>query len=236
MQWLKSYTNHGQKLELPNYIGQKIADASEDASERTFEIIVNDSIHKVDQPGGLILNQNPQGGSIVKEDRKIYVTVTKYKADRVLSDNLTANLYGQDFHMIKSRLENQEFKPEIKSSKYDRGAPNHILEVWYDGRNITDKKGIEIKKGDKISFVLSKNDDGELKIPNLVCKTLEEATLLLDFSKLSVGAIIPLGDDIEDENVAFIYKQEPASGGDNRITMGSSVKLFISKDKPKSCD
>lgn len=235
MQWLKSYTNHGQKLELPNYIGQKIDDAIDDANSNTFEIIVNDSIHKVGQPGGLILQQNPKGGSIVKENRKIYVMVTKHKADLVMSENLTANLYGQDFHMIKSRLENQEFKTEIKATKYDRGAPNHILEVWYEGINITDKKGIEIKKGGKLSFVLSKNDEGELEVPNLVCQSLAEATLLLDFSKLSVGEVIPF-DDILDQSNAFVYKQEPSSGGGKRITMGSSIKLFISKDKPKACN
>jgi len=235
MQWLKSYTNHGQKLELPNYIGQEIDEAAQDATDKTFEIVVNDSIHKVGQPGGLILNQNPKGGSIVKEDRKIYVMVTKHKPDIVLSDHLTAGLYGGDFHMTKSRLENQEFITEIKSTRYDRGAPNHILEVWYEGKNITDKKGIKIKKGDKISFVLSKNDEGQLDVPNLVCQTVEEATLLLDFSKLSVGSIIPI-DEIEDQSRAYIYKQEPPAGDGQRIVMGSSVKLFISKEKPNSCN
>lgn len=234
MQWLKSYTNHGQKLELPNYIGQQIDEAAQDAAGKTFDIVVNDSIHKVGQPGGLILNQNPKGGSIVKENRKIYVMVTKHKADVVLSDHVTASLYGGDFHMIKSRLENQEFKTEIKATKYDRGAPNHILEVWYNGKNITDKKGIEIKKGDTLSFVLSKNDEGELDVPELVCQTLEEATLLLDFSKLSVGDIIP-DDDVEENASAFIYRQEPSAGLGKRIMMGSSVKLYLSKSKPSAC-
>lgn len=235
MQWLKSYTNHGQKLELPNYIGQQIADAEQDADDKTFEIIVNDSIHRVGQPGGLIERQNPKGGSIVKENRKIYVTVTKHNADLILSEHLTADLYGQDFHIIKSRLENQEFKTEIKSTRYDRGAPNHILEVWYEGKNITDKRGIEIKKGSEISFVLSKNNEGEIEIPNLVCLPLDEAILRLDFSKLSLGEVTPFGDDIEDTNSAYIYKQDPPSGDGRKITMGSSIRLYISKDKPKAC-
>lgn len=234
MQWLKSYTNHGQKLALPNYIGKSVDDAVQDAQDKTFEIVVNDSIHRVGQPGGLILNQNPKGGSIVKENRKIYVMVTKHQADIVMSEHLTASLYGQDFHMIKSRLENQEFKTLIKDTRYDRGAPNHILEVWYGGKNITDRKGIQIEKGSTISFVLSKNDEGQLDVPDLVCQTLEEATLLLDFSKLSVGDIVPF-DDISNENGAYIYKQEPSSGLGKKITMGSSITLYIAKDKPKAC-
>lgn len=235
MQWLKSYTNHGQKLEMPNYIGESVADAKGDAEGKTFEIIVNDSIHRVGQPGGLILNQNPKGGSIVKENRKIYVMVTKHQADIMMSEHLTSNLYGQDFHMIRSRLENQEFKTEIKDTRYDRGAPNHILEVWYNGKNITDKSGIKIEKGSTISFVLSKNEDGQIEVPDLVCKTLTEATLLLDFSKLSLGEVIPY-EDLDNQNSAYIYKQDPPSGLGNKITMGSSIRLFISKDKPKACN
>jgi len=236
MQWLKLYTNHGQKLELPNYIGKSVDGAIEDARDKTFEIIVNDSIHRVGKPGGLILDQNPKGGSIVKENRKIYITITKHQADVVMSEHLTSELYGGDFHMIKSRLENQEFKTAIKSTRYDRGAPNHILEVWYNGNNITDKKGVAIEKGTTISFVLSKNDDGELDVPNLVCQTLEEATLLLDFSKLSVADIIPYDDEIVNQNGAFIYKQDPPSGQGRKITMGSGIRLFISKDKPSACN
>ena len=40
--WLRFYTNHGQKLELPNYLEMNIKDAHKKASENSFTLIVND--------------------------------------------------------------------------------------------------------------------------------------------------------------------------------------------------
>jgi len=54
--WLKSYTNHGQKIELPDYIGINFATAKEDAEDKTFKLVVKDSIHKVGVKGGEILS------------------------------------------------------------------------------------------------------------------------------------------------------------------------------------
>ncbi|HMR88851.1 MAG TPA: PASTA domain-containing protein, partial [Saprospiraceae bacterium] len=61
---LKVYTNHGQKLELPKYIGKNIDDAKEAADDASFEIVVNDSIFIVGKEGGIITDQNPKPGSL----------------------------------------------------------------------------------------------------------------------------------------------------------------------------
>jgi len=239
MQWLKSYTNHGQKMELPNYVGEVLKEAVQDAKEKSFEVIVKDSIHKVGKPGGLILSQNPKSGSVVKEKRKVYVTVTKYNADEVKSEYVTANLYGQDFSMVESRLINQEFVTKIKSRVYDKAEPNHILEVWYDGQKITDrntvKKDVYLKKGSTISFVLSKNNEGQKAVPDLMCQTLEAARFNLESSRLNIGEII-VGDDIEDAESAYISKQVPDYSANSKIAMGSSINVYLSKSPPKGCN
>ena len=61
--WLSMYTNHGQKLEMPDYVSTHLDDASDDAEDKSFEIIVNDSIHIVGEPGGMIRSQNPLAGA-----------------------------------------------------------------------------------------------------------------------------------------------------------------------------
>src|SRR5210317_2111232 len=58
--YLRSYTNHGQKLTLPDFNDMHLRDASILATEKTFQIIVNDSTHIVGMPGGVIINQNPK--------------------------------------------------------------------------------------------------------------------------------------------------------------------------------
>ena len=57
---------------------------------------MNDSVHIVGRQGGMIINQNPKSGSLVKENRKIYVTVTKYNPDKLTLKDLPV-LYGADF-------------------------------------------------------------------------------------------------------------------------------------------
>ena len=74
-------------MELPDYENTLIDDANKDANKRSFEIIVNDSVHIVGRRGGMIINQNPVKGSLVKENRKIYVTITKFNPDKLTLDD-----------------------------------------------------------------------------------------------------------------------------------------------------
>jgi len=101
--WLKAYTNHGQSLELSNYVGQQIEDASSEARDRHFEVVVLDSVFIVGKSGGEILRQNPMAGAKVKEDRKIYVTITKTTADQIPLRRLPV-LYGKDFERKRREL------------------------------------------------------------------------------------------------------------------------------------
>src|SRR5690606_40868012 len=57
---LRWYTHHGEKLILPDFTGQNFAIASEAAEDQSFQLVVTDSVFRVDQGGGMILNQNPE--------------------------------------------------------------------------------------------------------------------------------------------------------------------------------
>ena len=156
------YTNHGQKLELPNYIGEPIDSSKDDAKSRSFEIIVNDSVHIVGKSGGLVQIQNPPGGSLVKENRKIYVTITKYKADKVSLEDM--RFYGEDFNQITAQLKTRNIYTNIKSKQFDGINQNSVLEVWYNGKLVIDRrkgaKGLVIDKGDTLDFVISSSQGG----------------------------------------------------------------------------
>src|SRR5690606_23026533 len=69
--WLKLYTHHGQQLTLPDYTGMDLELARKDASRKSFDLVVDASVHMVGRKGGEILSQNPEGNSKVKENRKI---------------------------------------------------------------------------------------------------------------------------------------------------------------------
>lgn len=237
--WLKLYTNHGQKLELPNYIDQQVDDAIKDAKKKSFMIIVNDSIHKINVPGGRILNQNPKGSSIVKENRKIYVTVSKYNADMILTDNLPPIIYGKNYDRVKNQLENLEIFAKIKDYKYDNAAPNSILEVWYDGQQIVSnngtKEGVEIAKGGTLEYVLSQSSGGEVNVPDVTCSQLSTAKFTIEASRLMVAEIIEQG-EITNPEQAYIVKQIPAYGENTTMRMGEGLTLYITQHRPPDCN
>ena len=239
--WLRFYTNHGQKLELPQYEGTEFVEAQNDANDKSFELIINDSIHIVGKPGGIVWTQNPPAGSLVKENRKIYVDVTKYTADRIDYTSL-GNLYGQEYERISSALSTRKIKTTIKGYKPDNGEPDHILEVYYkgkliDGRNIEEvqKRGIKIDKGDVLDFVLSKRGGFESPMPDVTCRTLSQARAFLKFSKLNLGSIEKIGAITDIEN-AYVIDQNPNSITSETVLTGSSFDLTIQQEKPKGCD
>jgi len=235
--WLRFYTNHGQELELPNYVNKEIDDAQKDANDKTFEIIVTDSIHKVGKPGGLIIDQNPSAGSMVKEKRKIYVNVTKFSPDQIKVADLPV-LYGNDYSQKKTELKYLDISSNIKSEKYDPGEPNHILEVWYNGKLIIDRdvvrKNVLIDKGGELSFVISKRGGGQGLIPDLVCQEYSAAETKALLSRFQIGNVREQG-EITDRNTAYVIAQSPLYDGTSKIAHNSSISLTIVQERPEDC-
>lgn len=234
---LRWYTHHGEKLTLPDFINQPLAQAIVTAEDRSFELVVTDSIFKVNQQGGIILDQNPIKDSKVKRGRKIYVTITKYKPEKVKISQIP-ELYGKDFERKKKELENAfDIQSEILGYEFDQGASNQILKVLYNQEEIINsefRKGdVEIEKGSTLQFILSKNVGGAIMMPDLVCKTYNEAAFYVENLNLYIGEVVKDG-LLEDEQGAFIYDQIPQAG-DNILT-GDTIQLYLSSTKPFNCD
>ena len=235
--WLKSYTNHGQQLTLPDYIGDNIVEARKDAEEKSFEIVINDSIHIVGAEGGKILDQNPEGSMKVKENRKIYVTISKYNADLVPVSRFPI-LYGKNYDRKSRELKNAfELESKILDYKYDPGPPDHILAVIYKGDTIVSdtKRKIDTKipKGSTLGFILSNQAGGELSVPDLTCKTYEEARFYLDAIGLYISAEF-MNADVVDKNSAYIFKQEPSVNG-GTIGRGEGIQIYLTQKRPSNC-
>lgn len=131
--WLKCYTRHGQSITLPDFVGKSMEEAAQMASKHDFVLVKVDSLFKVDQPGSMILQQTPIAGSFVKEDRKVYLVVTKHGADLVPVSSLP-KLYGQSFEVKKSELQRGfDIKSNIAGYVYDAGPVNYIMMVIYQG-------------------------------------------------------------------------------------------------------
>jgi len=230
--WLRSYTNHGQKLELPSYVDQDIRSAMDDASSRSFNIIVNDSVHIVGKEGGIVQIQNPIGGSLVKENRKIYVTITKFQPDQIKLEDM--RFFGEDFDQITAQLKTRSIRTEIKSNKFDPLTQNSVLEVWYRGKKIIDRKrdsqGLMVDKGDTLEFVISSSQGGSSEVPSLVGTKVSIADFMLKPKGLKIA--VEYSTDQEplpknQEGDAVIVDQYPAEG--TILPRGSTITLKVKK-------
>lgn len=237
MLWLRWYTNHGQALTLPDYVDYHIKDAANDADKKSFEIEVVDSVFLVGKEGGVIIDQNPKGGSKVKEHRKIYATITKYQADQIPLRRLPV-LYGKNYERKKRELtQGFEINTKVVGRRFDAGAPDHILEVLYKGKTVvssnTRKEDAMIEKGGTLEVVLSKSSGGAIDMPDLHCASLEEAKFLLQTFNLKIAESVDDG-TVDNVDGAYIWKQEPGAG--SRIYTGESVKIYLTQRKPSDCN
>jgi len=234
--WLKSYTNHGQKIELPDYIGINFATAKEDAEDKTFKLMIKDSVHRVGVKGGEILSQIPVAYSKVKENRTVYVTTAKYNADLIKLEDLPS-LYGKMYEDKKRELGYLDIETEIKGYKFDTSEPDHILEVWQNGKQIVGKNikgsGVTVPKGGTLEFVLSKTQGGMTDIPKLRCSPLSYAEFIIGGS-LKIGKITSEGDAVN-QATAYIVSQYPPYTPGGKIEMNSTIDITISNKKPKDC-
>ena len=215
----------------------RVDEASSLAEKESFKIIVNDSVHIIGQPGGMIIDQNPKVDSKVKENRKIYVTTTKYLADKFKVSTLPS-LYGRDYERKRRELSFMDISCKIKDYSYDPGEPNHILSVYYNGREIisSDKREdeVELEKGGTLEFILSKGYGGDTSIPDVVCMDYETASFLIETLKLKIGNIETDG-TVTDQSSAYVITQVPAYDSEGLMQIGDEIELIISQNKPTNC-
>src|SRR6056297_4287412 len=76
LSWLKSTTNHGEFVEVPDFAKLSVMEMRQSVEDAGLRYEVLDSANfNPDFPRFSIIEQNPPAGNKVKENRKIYFTV-----------------------------------------------------------------------------------------------------------------------------------------------------------------
>ena len=233
--WMKCYTHHGESLQVHDYIGMSAEEAIEKAKSRTFNAIVADSVFVVGKPGNLVLEQNPAPFSRVKEDRKIYLTISKNEADLVTLPDLVGG--NDDYQQYLRRLKLMQVNGKIKARRFDsKLEPNTILEVFFNGEAITERLGdkFQVPMGATIEFIVTERGSDRVQLPDLVCKRYEAVSFILDNYNLNVGSIIE-DNTVTNRGTAYVWKQEPAYVVGRRLEIGSQVDIYLTQFLPDGC-
>lgn len=233
--WLKCYTNHGESVQVPSYVGMNFREAARKARARNFGAAVSDSIYMPGKAPGEIITQDPKAQSRVKEGRTIYFTVTKNNPDII---KLPALIGNDDYEIYSRKISRLGLKPRIVARIPDPAEQNTILEIIYRGDTITRKirNGFSVEMGGTVDFVISEPVTLTVSIPDCVCQTFDAAKFLIQTSELSVGAVIPDGTTSEDDQAAYVYRQSPKHDPNGTMRKGEQIDLYLTAEKPKQCE
>ncbi|NNF82792.1 MAG: PASTA domain-containing protein, partial [Flavobacteriaceae bacterium] len=76
LKWLKISTNHGQFIEVPELKGKTLEVVEIELDDKDLNMVVQDSAnYNPNYPRYSVIDQLPPAGSLVKENRKIYLTL-----------------------------------------------------------------------------------------------------------------------------------------------------------------
>ncbi len=235
--YLPSATRHGETITVPNLKGMSLLEMDEFLKKRNLNYEVYDSLYDQKYPPLSIYTQYPLPGSYVKENRKIYLTVTKTSPDATSMPNLidgslkNAELFLENYGLRRGKI---TYVPFLGS--------NVVLEQWFNGKPI--EPGAIIQKGSMIDLVVG---DGlgqrVFNVPRFIGLPIDEADFSIRASGLNTGSVIinvidsslmseliEFAREIEIDTAAiiesgYVFRQRPEIGAE--IRLGEQVDLWV---------
>lgn len=154
MQWLKSTTNHGEFIKVPDLKGKTMETVKIELEDNDLVMEIQDSAnYNPKYPKFSVIEQYPKAGTQVKEDRKIYLTLNPSGYRKVA----VPNIVRRTFRQAKPTLETLGF--EVGNVTYiDDIGKDEVISIKYKGETI--KAGKLLPLTSKIDVVLGNGKRG----------------------------------------------------------------------------
>ena len=177
---LDRYTRHDKVYTMPDFVGQDYREVKREYA-KDFHFILIDSVYPKGQQPGSIYQQDPLPGSKIKKGRNVYAIIVAVMPEKTVMPNLK----GISLREAIGRLESSGL--EVDHLDYvNYSYKNNVVEQYYQGQPVAE--GTELVKGSKIVLSVGIGDDkSNVKVPNLIGKSAEEAKRLLNLASLNLG-------------------------------------------------
>jgi serine/threonine-protein kinase len=173
------YVRHDTLVKVPSVIGMRYEEAVKVLDDADLEGLQGDVRYDESKPIGTILDQNPPADQMVKDGRRIYLVVSGGETLYDVPNLVGRTVRESKFMLAQRNLELQEVETK-PSMQYPPGIIISQIELT----------GTKLKKGSRVSVVVSTGmDAGDLKIPELVGKNVEEAKKIILQNKFTIGKI-----------------------------------------------
>ena len=148
--WLPSYTKHGEEIEVPLLENLSLEEAKSVLEEKNLRLEILDTVYKIRYQPGAITRQEPIAKSMVKEDRRIYVSINSFETPTITVDE-TMMEYLEDYNIGTTKSKIIEYKWTVGKVKSVYGKhKNHVNYTFYKGDTLA--VGMEIPTGAKIDI------------------------------------------------------------------------------------
>lgn len=211
------YVKHSDTVKVPKVTGMNYIEAKKIIEEAGLEIKQGDVKYDETIQIGMILDQNPPSEETVKYGRRIYVTIS---GGEQLAE--VPNLRGKTLRDAKFSLEQRGLKLGETVRKNTNEFPSDVVISQII------QPGSKLKKNSSLDLILSDGPfAGDLKIPELTGKTLEDAKKVISDSKLKLGKITyQTNNEIPPGQIIDQYPKFDKSANEN-----TAVDLFVSRKK-----
>lgn len=225
--YLDSYTNNGEKIDVPNIVGLNSESGKAKLEALELKIEVLDSVYKPDVPTGTIVSQDPLPTSksmvYVKSGRIIRVQVSK--KSRLVE---MPSLIDKSERIAESVLKNRglKYRKTYVATNESNGA---VLKQMYNGREI--KEGTKIPIGSVIMLVVGQNDTAQpVESIDLTGLTISEAKARLSGISLHLFVGVCNGcTNAADTTTAVINSQSPEYMEGVMVSPGSTITVSADK-------
>ena len=227
--FLDTYTKHDEFIEVPDFKGFHYSEVDEYITDKGLRYQITDSIFDPSQPGGIVLDQIPAEGELVKPNRKVYLTINSVIPPSVILPELRDITVRQVVSKIKSyglKVDSLVYKPAE--------CDNCVIGVLFEGEEI--EPGTKIEKGRSITLIIGEGiGTQKVDIPYLYRLKLDEVKSKLNSNGLNMGfieydtTILTLDDTMN----AFVYKQVPAFDTNKVVRQGKAFDLYFTLDSNK---
>lgn len=208
------YVKHADLVDVPNVIGLNYLEAKKILEEAGLDVKQADVKYDETKPIGQVLDQNPLSNEKVKKNRRIYLTLCG--GEQLIE---VPKLIGKTVRDAKFTLEQRNLKIGEIVKKFTAEYPEDFVVSQIV------QPGSKVKKSTKIDLIISNGQKiGDIIVPDLIGKKLQDARKLLEERKLKVGKITYQSSDIIPGQVIDQYPKKEKSAKEN-----TPVDLFISK-------
>ena len=214
---IKVIARQGKEYELPDIYGVSLQELGSH-NPLHFKYVVIDSVYHADKEGGLVVQQDPKAGTMVKTHRKIYVTVTTYApADVVLPElsNMTVRSAVSALEAAGLRCGKLRF--------VDSPYRNVILEATCKGKMVY--AGEKMDQGAVVDLTVGMGEKlvGS-RVPFVIGQSPAKARRGILSASLNVGQ--EHFEEVTDRNSAVCYRLSPDYTGVTRYPLGTYVEVW----------